>query len=61
MSTRDTQFGQVDPEEIANGEIDPENQSDIAEELAEEAGVDPSPQQVEQYLSLQSDDSALED
>ncbi|GAA3398560.1 hypothetical protein GCM10020369_82330 [Cryptosporangium minutisporangium] len=34
-------------------EIDPDNHADVAEEFAEEAGIDPTPHQVEEYVALQ--------
>jgi hypothetical protein len=64
VSERHTQFGSLSPEDIANApgaEVDPDNHADIAEEFAEEIGVDPSPQQVDAYLALQEDDESLAD
>ncbi|SHM45914.1 hypothetical protein [Cryptosporangium aurantiacum] len=34
-------------------EVDPDNHADVAEEFAEEAGIDPTPHQVEEYVALQ--------
>ncbi|GAA0261288.1 hypothetical protein GCM10009539_53580 [Cryptosporangium japonicum] len=39
-------------------EVDPDNQADVAEEFAENAGIDPSPHEVDEYVALQDSDPA---
>lgn len=43
-------------ESDTDAEVDPDNQADVAEEFAENAGIDPSPHEVEEYLNLQDSD-----
>ncbi|WP_169745103.1 hypothetical protein [Cryptosporangium arvum] len=39
-------------------EVDPDNQADVAEEFAENAGIDPTPHEVEEYVALHDPDPA---
>ncbi|TQS44866.1 hypothetical protein [Cryptosporangium phraense] len=39
-------------------EVDPDNQADVAEEFAEDVGIDPTPAEVEEYVAALPTDAA---
>jgi hypothetical protein len=53
--------GRGRPDDLAaqDLDVDPDNHADVAEEYAEEAGIDPTPHQVEEYIAMQDEHHPL--
>ena len=47
---------QNEPAADTDVEVDPDNQADVAEEFAENAGIEPTPHEVEEYKALPGSD-----